>query len=454
LVGTPFLNRMGPCAQSYPQLLYRLYTECVSHSTTIMDKGKRETQPAISFRNVSKRFQMTSNRPQTILETLIALTSGKWLRRRQHQELWALHELSFDLMPGESLGIIGRNGSGKSTLLKLIARILRPNSGQIVVRGRVSALLELGAGFHPDLTGRENVYLNGSLLGLTDKQVADRFQDIVDFSELHDFIDVPVKHYSSGMYMRLSFSVAVHVKPDILLIDEILAVGDQGFQEKCTERIYHLQQQGTTIVLVSHHPETVRDLCSRVLWIENGILHDSGPVDEILERYARFYATSARERKDGQEKGFRRRGTGEIEIDGVRLLDEDAREEASFATGDLMTVAIDYAAHKPVRHPCFEVTIYHEDGTLVNGPNRRALASQNAVVSGTGTICYRIDYLPLLAGDYRLSVAVHDGHSAHPYDHHEKAYPFHVESEEAAEGLVAIPATWEWLPHEEQKRTT
>lgn len=418
-----------------------------------MDEAKRQTQPAISFRNVSKRFQMTSNRPQTVLETLIALTSGKWLRR-QHQDLWALHDLSFDLMPGESLGIIGRNGSGKSTLLKLIARILRPSSGQIVVRGRVSALLELGAGFHPDLTGRENVFLNGSLLGLTDQQITDRFQDIVDFSELHDFIDVPVKHYSSGMYMRLSFSVAVHVNPDILLIDEILAVGDQGFQEKCTERIYQLQRRGTTIALVSHHPETVRDLCSHVLWIENGILHDSGPVDEILERYARFYDTPAHREGDGKEQEFRRRGTGEIEIDGVRLLDEESREAASFATGALMTVAIDYVAHEPVRQPCFEVTIHHEDGALVNGPNRRSLAPAGAAVTGTGTVCYRIDYLPLLTGNYRLSVAVHDGHSAHPYDHHEKAYPFRVESDDAAAGLVAIPATWEWLPHTEQERTT
>jgi len=418
-----------------------------------MDKGKPETQPAVRFRNVSKRFQMTSNRPQTVLETLIALTSGKWLRR-QHQELWALRELSFDLMPGESLGIIGRNGSGKSTLLKLIARILRPNSGQIVVRGRVSALLELGAGFHPDLTGRENVYLSGSLLGLTDQQVADRFQDIVDFSELHDFIDVPVKHYSSGMYMRLSFSVAVHVNPDILLIDEILAVGDQGFQEKCTERIYQLQRQGTTIVLVSHQPETVRDLCSHVLWIENGLLHNSGPVDEVLEQYARFYATAAHGQGEAQGNGFRRRGTGEIEIKGVRLLDEDAQEGASFATGGLMTVAIDYVVHEPVRHPCFEVTIHHEDGALVNGPNKRSLAAPDTAVTGSGTVCYRIDYLPLLAGKYRLSVAVHDGHSAHPYDHHEKAYPFRVQSDDAAEGLVAIPATWEWLPHNEQERTT
>ncbi|MDX1687512.1 MAG: ABC transporter ATP-binding protein [Candidatus Promineifilaceae bacterium] len=418
-----------------------------------MDEGKAETQPAVSFRNVSKRFQMTSNRPQTILETLIALTSGKWMRR-QHQELWALRDLSFDLMPGESLGIIGRNGSGKSTLLKLIARILRPNSGQIIVRGRVSALLELGAGFHPDLTGRENVYLNGSLLGLTDQQVADRFQDIVDFSELNDFIDVPVKHYSSGMYMRLSFSVAVHVNPDILLIDEILAVGDQGFQEKCTERIYQLQRQGTTIVLVSHHPETVRDLCSHVLWIENGILQDSGPVDEILENYSRFYATSAHEKGDRQEKEFKRRGTGEIEIESVRLLDEEAQEASSFATGGLMTVAIDYVAQESVRHPCFEVTIYHENGTLVNGPNRRSLASPNTVVTGSGTVCYRIDYLPLLTGDYRLSIAVHDGHNAHPYDYHEKAYPFHVEGKETGAGLVAIPATWEWLPNNEQEKTT
>ena len=411
-----------------------------------------ETQPAVSFRNVSKRFQMTSNRPQTVLETLIALTSGKWLRR-QHQELWALRDLSFDLMPGESLGIIGRNGSGKSTLLKLIARILRPNSGQIIVRGRVSALLELGAGFHPDLTGRENVYLNGSLLGLTDQQVADRFQDIVNFSELNDFIDVPVKHYSSGMYMRLSFSVAVHVNPDILLIDEILAVGDQGFQKKCIDRIYQLQQQGTTIVLVSHHADTVRDLCSHVLWIENGVLHDSGTADDVLEQYSRFYARRRNEQEEGQERSFERQGTGEIKIERVRLLNEDGKQGPSFATGDLMTVAIDYVAREPVRQPYFEVTVHHEDGTLVNGPNSCPLAAPDTLVTGRGTVCYRIDYLPLLAGNYRLSVAIHDGHSAHPYDQHVEAYTFRVESEETAKGLVAIPATWEWLPHDEQEKT-
>ncbi|HRO91776.1 MAG TPA: ATP-binding cassette domain-containing protein, partial [Promineifilum sp.] len=184
-----------------------------------------QSQPAIRLRNVSKRFAFTPDMPQSVLETAIAAVTRRRRRRDRSHDLWAVHDVSFDVFPGQSLGIIGRNGSGKSTLLKIIARIIQPTSGEITVNGRVSALLELGAGFHPDLTGRENIYLNASVLGLSREETATLFNDIVEFSELDEFINMPVKHYSSGMYMRLGFSVAIHVHPDILIVDEILAVG-------------------------------------------------------------------------------------------------------------------------------------------------------------------------------------------------------------------------------------
>ena len=237
---------------------------------------------AISFDDVSKRFVLRHERAYTVLESMISMVRPG---RRSTEEFWALRAVNFEIPDGETFGIIGPNGAGKSTALKLMARILEPTSGQVVVRGRISPLLELGAGFHPELTGRENVYLNAALFGVSQAEAQDRYDQIVEFSELNDFIDVPLKHYSSGMYMRLGFAVAANIIPDILLVDEILAVGDEAFQRKCLRKIEEFRREGRTIVFVSHDLPTVSRICHRALWLDKGRVMALGPTDDLVDRY-------------------------------------------------------------------------------------------------------------------------------------------------------------------------
>lgn len=406
-------------------------------------------QPAISFENVSKRFMMTSQRPQTVLETLIALVKGQRMRAPE-QELWAVDKLSFDLMPGECLGIIGRNGSGKSTVLKMIARILRPTRGRVTVRGRISALLELGAGFHPDLTGRENIYLNASILGLSRQDVDRQFESIVDFSELSSFIDVPVKHYSSGMHVRLGFSVAIHIEPDVLILDEILAVGDQAFQTKCIEQIYSLKQDGTTIILISHNMDVVRSLCTQLLWIEHGALRGAGNVNTIASEYLAETYNPQQQAIGYTGKSFKRWGTRDIEITAVRLLNEEGREFGLFRTSEQMTIEVHYVAHRAIAEPQIDLAIHRQDGVHVIGPNSHADGLEINSVSGVGRIYYHVERLPLLPARYQVSVTIRDSQLPTVYDHHEQAYPFRVIADDlhGMHGLVTIPATWSWQPEE------
>ena len=236
----------------------------------------------VSFDHVSKRFILHHERAYTLLESMIGLVKPT---RRSIEEFWVLKDVSFEIRTGETFGIIGPNGAGKSTVLKLMARIIEPTSGEVTVRGRISPLLELGAGFHPELTGRENVYLNAALFGISQAEAQDRYDDIVEFSELQDIIDVPLKHYSSGMYMRLGFAVAANIIPDILLVDEVLAVGDEAFQRKCLRRIEEFRTEGRTIVFVSHDLDTVRRICQRTLWLDHATVQAVGPTDDVVNAY-------------------------------------------------------------------------------------------------------------------------------------------------------------------------
>lgn len=240
----------------------------------------------ITFENVSKEFKL-SKLPVRSLQDIFVFYRNKEMRGKRH--FWALNDINFDIKAGETVAILGRNGSGKSTILKLISRIIEPSKGVITVNGRLSALLELGAGFHPDLTGRENIFLNGSILGLGRKEMRKKLDDVIAFAGIGDFIDVPIRNYSSGMQMRLGFSVAVHVEPEIILVDEVLAVGDYSFQLKCLERIHQLQKAGVTILFVSHDFAAVQDLCTRALWLENGELCADGNVVEILDQMKERY---------------------------------------------------------------------------------------------------------------------------------------------------------------------
>lgn len=239
------------------------------------------TEPAIEVRNVSKKFRLYKERNQSLKS---ALLRGK---ASIHEDFWALKNVSLEIQPGETFGLIGNNGSGKSTLLKCLAKILYPNSGDIVMRGRVAALLEVGSGFHPELSGRENIYLNGSILGMSKKEIQSKFDAIVDFSGVREFIDQPVKNYSSGMYVRLGFSVAIHVNPDILLVDEVLAVGDESFQTKCFEKFREFRAAGKTVIIVSHALGSMVKMCDRVAWIDQGSLHTVGKPDDVVAAYRR-----------------------------------------------------------------------------------------------------------------------------------------------------------------------
>ena len=402
-------------------------------------------EPVICFQNVSKRFVFTGQKPQTILE---AITS-KFSRTRRPEparDLWALRDVSFAVMPGQCLGLIGRNGSGKSTALKLVARILRPAEGEVMVRGRVSALLELGAGFHADLTGRENIFLNASVLGLPEEEVAQRFDEIVAFSELEEFIDMPVKHYSSGMYMRLGFSVAIHVSPDILIVDEVLSVGDQAFKARCIDRIYEMKRQGTTILIVSHNLDTMRKLCTHLAWLENGRIRSLGLAEEVAEEYNEFMTGREDRQFLAQNSQDGRRGSREVEITAVRLLDEAGVERSVFETGRPLTIEMAYVAHEPIPDPEFGLAIYRQDGTHVNGPNTRVAGLEMGVVLGTGVVRYEIEQLPLLPARYLLTTAVHDSRFAKVYDYHKSAYSFKVTTGKGGEvqGLVEMPASWRW----------
>jgi len=402
----------------------------------------------IQLDKVSKRFLYRPEQPRTLQESFTNLFGLR--NRTPAQELWAVRDITFAVEKGDTVGLIGPNAAGKSTLLKLIVRILEPTSGQITVKGRMSTLLELGAGFHPELTGRENVYLNGSILGLTRKEIAEKFDELVAFAELQRFIDVPVKHYSSGMYIRLGFAVAIHVDPEILLVDEVLAVGDESFQGKCLVRIGELQAQGVTILYVAHNLDSVRKICSRALWLDDGVIRAEGNPETVVERYLdSVRAKEGVEPSPAVSEERRRWGSGEAEIVEVKFLDAQGKECDLFTTGQMMRVKIGYRAHKTIRKPVFGVAIYTSDGIHINGPNTRTSGYDIDHIEGEGEVEFVIDHLPLLRGEYDFTAAIYDHNSIHPFDHHHRMYSFKVDTGavKESEGTVYIPCRWIHSPN-------
>lgn len=386
----------------------------------------------VRFEKVGKRFTFTQENPQSVLEILASAFRRK-KAEEQERHFWALRDVTFDITAGQCVGVVGRNGSGKSTALKLMARILRPTEGRVQSRGRVSALLELGAGFHPDLTGRENIYLNASLLGLSRADVDRQFDDIVAFSELGDFIEMPVKHYSSGMYMRLGFSVAIHVQPDILIVDEILAVGDQAFQEKCIQRIYEMKRQGVTIIIVSHNAGTINELCSRVIWLEKGQVRLAGQTADVLPKYIAHF-------NEGQKLAVRlTEEEPTVEITAVRLLNAAGEAHLAFVTGEAMTVEIQFTPLRPIKNPRFSLALYREDGVYVTWASYVA----QGVFERPGQICYAIEALPLLPETYRLQTAVTDEQQTPLSLVYEQTFEVIADSLVATAGLVRLTAVWQ-----------
>jgi lipopolysaccharide transport system ATP-binding protein len=406
---------------------------------------------AIEFDNVSKRFRMDRSRPRSFQEVLVSAFQRKPELPGEH-EFWALKDVSYEVPRGATVGLIGPNGSGKSTSLNLIAKIFQPTSGSVRVDGRVTALLELGAGFHPELSGRDNINLNGALMGLSRREIKRKVDAIIDFSEVSSFIDVPVKLYSSGMYVRLGFSVAVHLDPDILLVDEVLAVGDAAFQHKCMTRIGELRRSGVTILLVSHDLGTVQALCERAVWFDHGVVQKVGNATDVAMAYLNRVAEDEAAKTGTAETPARARdtstgrwGTGEVEIMGVDFLDASGAERRVFLTGAEMKIRIRYRAANRVLDPIFGLAIHSQQGAHICGPNTMFSGTPIEYVEGEGAVTYRIPDLPLLEGGYVVTVASHNREDSKMYAYHDRLYPFQVFPGASREryGLVTMNGEWE-----------
>ncbi len=351
---------------------------------------------------------------------------------------------------------MGPNGAGKSTLLRLIGGVGRPDEGQVTVQGRIGALLDLGAGFHPDLTGRENVFVNGVIAGLTRHEVAQRFDAIVDFAELGAFIDNPLRTYSTGMQMRLGFAVAVHIDPEILLIDEILAVGDLAFQRKCLDRIAQFKDEGCTIILVSHDANSIQQLCDEALWLRRGKLVAYGPADVVAGQYVEEMSAETRRRTPATHPVMRtpagaelrvnenRFGSMEVEIVAVRLLDPAGFPVTELDSGDSLHIEIEYLAPNPIPRPIFGVTISREDGLVCYDTSTDLAGHRLPTVHGSGQITFQIERLDLNGGQYYVDVGVYEREWAYAYDYHWHVYPLIVRPTGGEKGILHPPHRWEF----------
>jgi ABC-type polysaccharide/polyol phosphate transport system ATPase subunit len=403
---------------------------------------------SIRLESVSKKFVLSLDRPRTLQESIVRRFGLRRGQNRGAEEFWAVRDVSFRVERGQMIGLIGDNGSGKSTLLKLFTGILTPTSGRISVIGRVAALLELGAGFHPDLTGRENIYLNGSILGLSKADIRVHLHDIIAFADIGQFMDTPLRHYSSGMQVRLGFAIATTLDPEILLIDEVLAVGDQAFQEKCISRIRQLHRNGVTVVFVSHDVDTVRKLCDRAIWMNEGQVRANGATDNVIGRYLQHVMSVGLSGAPLPTSNGRRWGSGETLIMEVEFLDADGQPRDLFTTGQTLVARIHYMAHQRVERPAFGVAIYGPDGEHLTGPNTALSRFEIPAIEGKGYVDYVVDVLPLMRGRYEFTAAIYDYASTHPYDHQHRLFTFTVATgtQPPAEGLAWIPCRWRHVP--------
>ena len=403
--------------------------------------------PVIQFQQVSKRFKLNTQRPSSFLEMVTRRSIGL-----NSDEFWALRDVSFEIKSGETVGLIGPNGSGKSTILKLISRIINPSSGKVMARGRVASLLELGAGFHPDLSGRENIFLNASILGIPRPALKRQVDGIIDFAQIGPFIDTPVRNYSSGMTMRLGFAITTMLDPEILLIDEILAVGDHSFQRRCLDRLDALRARGVTTVFVSHSLEQVQRLCPRAIWMSDGQVRADGEADSVIGMYLDEAGASGAQRyqptAQAGVRGLNRWGTYEVEITAVELLDKEDRPQKVFVAGESFRLRMYYHAQRPIPEPTFGMAFYRSDGLHFNGPNTAQDGLKIPIIEGRGYVDYVVEHLPLAPDYYDVSVSVYSGDCITAYDHHHRLYTFEVRDRRAQReaGIVHIPAVWRHVP--------
>jgi lipopolysaccharide transport system ATP-binding protein len=398
------------------------------------------TAIAIRAENLSKRFWLHTDRRTALKERLVR---GRAPRGR---EFWAIRDASFEIEEGSTFGLLGHNGSGKSTTLKVLAGIYRPTSGRVFVNGRVSALLELGAGFHGELTGRENIRLNGAILGMSRRQIDAAMEGIIDFAGIGEFIDSPVKVYSSGMFVRLGFAIAVSLDPEILIVDEVIAVGDEEFQRKCFDHLFELRKRGTTIVLVTHALGLIQDLCDRAAWLDHGLVREIGPAREVVDSYLRD--VNEREiRARGEtavgvpvQPGTGRLGTGEIRVESVEFLDARGRHSPVLMAGSACTMRLHYRAQASIDQAVFGIGFLHESGANVAGPNS-GRTGPRPVPKGRGYVDFVVDELLLQPATYQVSTAIVD--RGRTYDYADREFDLHVRATgEQEPGLTRMPGAW------------
>ena len=436
------------------------------------ESGEGCLTTAIRFHQVSKRFTLHHQRPRSFQDLVIHFFGGNGSSSKgeptvidqsaqTREEFWALRDVSFDVEQGETVGIIGPNGAGKSTVLKLISRIIEPTSGDVEVHGRVGALLELGAGFHPDLSGRENIYLNGSILGLSRGEIEGKVEQIVTFSELERFIDIPMRHSSSGMGMRLGFSVAAHLDPDILLVDEVLAVGDENFQHKCLDRIMEIRRQGATICFVSHGLGQIRRLCTRAIWLKDGSLTAEGAVDDVIAAYLRYAAEdeetrlSAADRSewisedppaDGRGEETGRSKTEPMALGDMVFVDPVGTRKHVFRVGEPWGVLVPYRVYQRIEDAVVRLTVRCNDGVLVWEGMTSAHELGLSALGGDGAFTYCVDELPLMEGTYDVSMACLD--RVHHGDEGVVSSVGTMRTRQVGSGerygLVSLRGEWDW----------
>ncbi len=400
--------------------------------------------PAIEIRGVSKSFRLYREKYTSLKERVIHFGQPP------HEEFWALRDIDMDIPQGQTVGLLGHNGSGKSTLLKCAAGILRPNSGEIRTTGRVAALLELGAGFHPDLSGRENVFMNASILGMRRTEIERKFDDIVGFAELEQFIDNQVKHYSSGMYVRLGFAIAINVDPDVLLVDEVLAVGDEAFQRKCIDRVRSFQREGRTIVVVTHATDLVRQLCDRAAALDHGhMIADGEPGPVIREFRERLMGSSAPGERptDPSESPLWSRAkirSGEIQYP------DSSRDYV--LPGEPLRVVISYDTEENVDDVICAIAIHHPDGHLLYSTNTEVQGIEQGTLGGAGRVAFAFDYVALLDGAYTVSVGLHTLGGL-MYDQREDLCRFQVLNPGRQVGMLHFPTTVEVAPAQGESAT-
>jgi ABC-type polysaccharide/polyol phosphate transport system ATPase subunit len=387
----------------------------------------------IRIDEVSRRFRVYPKDARTLKELIVTRGRGRG------EDVWALSGVSLHTEPGEAVGLVGRNGSGKTTLLKLIGGIIKPTRGTVAVGGRVASLLELGAGFHPDFTGRENVFLNGALHGLSRAQIRERMDEIVDFSGIGHYVDLPVRTYSAGMYMRLGFAVAAHVDADVLLLDEIFAVGDEEFQRKCFGRIAQFKQRGGTIVFVSHDAASVERLCERAVLLHDGMVEFDGPTHEAILRYRSHLAQD----RDPAERGagLTEWGSGEARIVDVALQGADGEERTQFVGGERLTVRLRVVADREIAAPQLQYELREWGGALIAGGSTDT-AGLGWDGAGEQVFRFDVDELPLSEGRFKLRFGIVSDDGGHLYHWLDDALRLYVIPQSSGAGLVRIEGRW------------